>query len=57
MIGRTPSRLFDLHVLLRPDENVPHLRDIILHQMLVERVGDLQPANKCSGGYVYITVV
>ena len=41
-IGRTPSHLFDLHVLLRPDKNVPHLGDIILRHMLVERVGDLQ---------------
>ena len=34
--GRTLGRLFDLHVLLCPYENVPHLGDIVLHQMLVE---------------------
>jgi len=56
-IGRTPSRIFDLHVLLRPDENVPHLGDIVLHQMLVEQVGDLQPTGECSGGYVFIAVM
>jgi len=25
--------------------------------MLVERVGDLQPTDECSGGYVFIVVV
>ena len=39
-IGCTPSRRFDLHVFLRSDENV-HLSDIVLHQMLAKRVGDL----------------
>ena len=32
----TPSCLLNKHVLLRPDENVPHLGDIVRHQMLVE---------------------
>jgi len=35
-IGSTPRCFLDLHVLLRSDEDVPHLGDIILHQMLVE---------------------
>ena len=25
--------------------------------MLVERVGDLQPTDECSGGYVFIVIV
>ena len=37
-IGHTLSCLFDLHVLLHPNENVPHLGGITLYQMLVERV-------------------
>ena len=37
VIGRTPSRLFDLHVLWCPDENISHFSDINFHQMLVER--------------------
>jgi len=36
VIGRTLSHLFNLHIPLYPDKNVPHLGDIILHQMLVE---------------------
>ena len=54
---RTSSRLFDLHVFLHPDENVPHLGDIVLHQMLVKRVGNLQPTDECSGEYIFIVVV
>jgi len=54
-IGRSPSHLFDMHVLLRPNENVPHLGDIVLHQMLVQ--GDLQPIDECSGDYILIAVV
>ena len=34
-----------------------HLCDIVLHQMLVERVGDLQPINEYSDDYVFIAVV
>jgi len=54
---RTLSRLFDLHVLLHPDENVLHLGDIVLHQMLVEQVCDLQFTDECSGDCVFIVVV
>ena len=46
-----------MHVLLRLDKNVSHLGDIVLHQMLVKRVGDLQPTDECSGGYVFTAVV
>jgi len=56
-IGRTSSRLFDLHVLLRLDKNISHLGDIVLHQMLVEQVDDLQPTDEYSGGYVFIAIV
>ena len=47
--GRTLSRLFDLNVLLCPDENVLHFGDIVLHQMLVQRVGDLHPLMNAAG--------
>jgi len=46
-----------MHVLLRLDKNVSHLGDIVLHQMLVERVDDLQPTDEYSGVYVFIAVV
>jgi len=39
--GDSSIRLFNLHVLLCSDKNVHHLSNIVLHQMLVERVGDL----------------
>ena len=35
-IGGTSCCFLDLHVLLRLDEDVPHLGDIVLHQMLVK---------------------
>ena len=35
----------------------PHLGDIVLYQILAERVGDLQPTDECSGGYDFITVI
>ena len=57
MTGRGPSRLFYLDVLLSPDEDIPHLADVILHQMFVEGVGDLQPTDEGGSGYILIAVV
>jgi len=34
--GGSPSRLFNLHVLLCSNKDVPHIGDVVLHQMLVE---------------------
>ena len=55
-IGRTPSRFFNEHALLCLDKNVPHLGGIVLHQMLVEWVGDLQPTDECSVDHIFIAV-
>ena len=40
-IGGSPSYLFNLYVFLCSNKDVPHLGDIILHQMRVKRVGDM----------------
>jgi len=55
--GRGPSRLFYLDVLLSPDEDIPHLADVILHQMFIEEVGDLQPTDEGGSVYVLVAVV
>ena len=49
--------LFNLHVLLCSDKDVPHLSNIVLHHILVERVGDLQPTDKRCGGNVFVEIV
>ena len=41
MIGSSPSRLFYLYVFLRPDKDIPHLDNFVLHQMFIEGVGNL----------------
>ena len=43
----TPGRVFNLNVLLDLKEDISHLGDLILHQVLVERVYDLQPIDEC----------
>ena len=55
--GRGLSRLFYLDVLLSPDEDIPHLGDVILHQMFVERVSNLQPTDEGDSDYVFFIVV
>ena len=52
-----PSRLFYLDVLLLLDIYIPHLGDIVLHQIFVERVCELHPADEGGGGYVLVTIV
>ena len=54
--GRGPSRLFYLNVLLIPDEDIPHLGDVILHQMFVEGVGELKSTNEGGSSYVLVAV-
>ena len=48
------GRILNLDVLLGPKENILHLGDFVLHQMFVERVGDLQPTD---GSHVVIAVI
>ena len=44
-IDCVPGCILDLDVLLSTREGVAYLGDFMLHQVLVERVGDLQPTN------------
>jgi len=55
--GCSPSYLFYLDALLSPNEDIPHLSDVILHQIYVEGISDLQPADESGGDYVLIIVV
>ena len=55
--GYGPSRLFYLDVVLYPDEYIPYLCDVILHQVFVEGVCDLQPTDEGGCSYVLVTIV
>ena len=54
--GGSSSPLFNLYILIFPDKDIPHLGDIVLHQMFVEGVNDLQPTDKSDSGYFFVTV-
>jgi len=45
-VGCALSHIFNVNVLLDPKEDVSHLGDLMLHQVLVNGVGDLQPTNE-----------
>jgi len=49
--------ILDLDVLLGPREDVPHLDDFILHQVLIERIGDLQPTNERHDSNIVVAVI
>jgi len=53
--GGYPSPL--LFGVQSSDEDIPHVGDIILHQMFVEGVGDLQPTDEGGNDYILIAVV
>ena len=46
-----------MNILLRASENVSHLDDLVLHQMLGKEVVDVQPTDERGGNYVVITVI
>ena len=46
-VGYTPGCVFNMNILLDSEENVSHLGDFVLHQVLVKRVGNLQPTDEC----------
>jgi len=48
--------ILDLDIFLGPREDVPHLGDFILHQVLIEGEGDLQPTDECYGSHVIVAV-
>ena len=39
------------------DKDIPHLGDVVLHQMFIEWVGDLQPTDEGGNDYILVTVV
>ena len=49
--------ILNLDVLLDPKKDVPHLGDFVLHQELVQRVGDLQPTDEYCDNYILIAVI
>jgi len=49
--------IFNLNILLDASENVPHLGDLVFHQMLVEGMGDLQSTDERGGSHFVITVI
>jgi len=56
-VGCATGRIFNLDVLLNLKEDVPHLGDFVLHQMLVKGVGDLQPTEEHCRRSVFNTVI
>jgi len=51
------ARTLDLDVLLDVEEDVPHLGNFVLHQVLVEGVDNLHPTNERRGSHVVIVVI
>ena len=56
-VGCATGRVLNLDILLDPEENVSHFGDFVLHQVLVERVGDLQPTDERCGRNFFIAVI
>ena len=56
-VGCAPARIFNLHVLLDPKDDVPHRGDFVFHQMLVERVSGLQPTDEHCRRNIFSVVI
>ena len=56
-VGRTLNSIFNLNILLGASEDVPYFGDLVFHQILVERVGDLQPSDERGGNHAVIAVI
>ena len=57
VVGRTSVSILNLTILLDASENVPHLDDLMFHQMFVKRVRDLQSIDEHDGSDVIIVVI
>jgi len=57
IVGRTSGSILNLNILLGASDDVPHLGDLMFHQMLVKGVGDLQPTDERDGSHVVIAVI
>ena len=42
-VGSALDRIFNLNALLNPEEDVFHLRDLVLHQVFMKGVGTCSP--------------
>ena len=51
----TSVNVLNLNILLGASEDVPHLGDLVFHQLFIEGVCDLQPTNE--RGHVVIAVI
>ena len=56
-IGKTSGSILNLNILLSASEDNPHLGDLMFHQMLVERVVDLQPTDERGDSQVVVAIV
>jgi len=56
-VGKTPGSILNLNILLSVSEDVPHLGDLVFHQMLVEGRGDLHHTDERGGNHVVIAVI
>ena len=52
VIGSISGSILDLDIFLSSREDVPHPGDFVLHQVLTEGMGDLQPIDEHRGSHV-----
>ena len=52
----SPGYFFYLNILLSPNKNIPHPGDVVLHQVFIEGIGDLQPADEGDGDHILVAV-
>ena len=57
VVGCASCRIFNLDVLLDPEEDVPHLVDFVFHQVLIKGVGDWQPTDEHCHCNVFVAVI
>ena len=60
-LGGVAGRIFDsilnLNILLGASEDVSHIGDLVFHQVLVDRIDDLQPTSERDGSHIVIIVI
>ena len=49
--------ILNLNILLGASEDVSHIGDLVFHQVLVDRIDDLQPTSERDGSHIVITVI
>ena len=56
-LGCALGHVINLDILLDPKEDIPHIGNFVLYQVLVERVGDLQLIDERCRRNVFIAVI